>query len=286
MSLSVEAFFEKSSSTVSYVVTEPNGRNCALIDTVLGYDQASGRTNTQAADELAQHVQDRGLNVQWLLETHAHADHLSAARYLQKSLGGRIAIGARIAEVQTIFKDVFNLEKTFNTDGSQFDHLFQDGDSFQIGRQKATVIYTPGHTPACATYVIGDCAFVGDTLFMPDGGTARADFPGGDAAILYESIHKILSLPPDTKLYVCHDYQPGGRDLAYQTTVAEQLERNIHVGGGAAQDEFVERRTNRDKTLSVPTLLVPSIQVNVRAGDLPPPENNGVSYMKVPINRL
>lgn len=286
MSLSVEAFFETSSSTISYVVTEPNGRHCALIDTVLDYEQASGRTSTVSADKIAEHVEARGLTVDWLLETHAHADHLSAARYLQKRLGGQIAIGAGITEVQSLFKDVFNLEKTFNTDGSQFDHLFADGEIFHIGRQQARVMYTPGHTPACATYIIDDCAFVGDTLFMPDGGTARADFPGGDASTLYQSIQKILELPPTTKVYICHDYQPGGRELAFETTVAEQRQRNIHVGGGTDQGQFVERRTDRDKTLSVPTLLVPSIQVNVRAGDMPPPEDNGTSYLKVPINRL
>lgn len=286
MSLTVDAFFETSSSTISYCVVEPNGRSCALIDTVLGYDQASGRTDTKAADEIIAHVKDRGLEVEWLLETHAHADHLSAARYLQRQLGGKIAIGARIAEVQAIFKDVFNLEKTFNTDGSQFDHLFEDGETFMIGRQAASVMYTPGHTPACATYLINDCAFVGDTLFMPDGGTARADFPGGDAAVLYHSIHKILSLPPETKILICHDYQPGGRELAYLTTVAEQRDLNIHVGHGAVEADFVQRRRARDKTLSVPSLLLPSIQVNVRAGDMPPPEDNGTSYIKVPINRI
>lgn len=286
MSISVESFFDTASSTISYCVTEANGRHCALIDTVLDYDAASGRTDTKSADAIIANVRDRGLTVDWLLETHAHADHLSAARYIQGKIGGKIAIGARIAEVQTIFKDVFNLEKTFNTDGSQFDHLFADGDVFQIGRQAARVIYTPGHTPACATYVIDDCAFVGDTLFMPDGGTARADFPGGDAATLYQSIQKILELPAATKLYVCHDYQPGGRELKYMTTVAEQRERNIHIGQGATQAEFVDKRETRDKTLSMPTLLIPSVQINVRAGDMPPPEDNGVSYIKVPINRL
>jgi len=286
MSVSVEAFFDKNTSTLSYLVVEPNGRHCALIDTVLDFDQASGRTGTGSADAMIEQVRERGLTVDWLLETHAHADHLSGARYIKAKLGGKIAIGARISAVQTIFKEVFNLEKSFNTDGRQFDHVFEDGETFLIGRQPARVIYTPGHTPACATYVIDDCAFVGDTLFMPDGGTARCDFPGGDASLLYQSIHKILALPDDTKLYICHDYQPGGRELAYQTTVAEQKQRNIHVGGDTSEAAFVERRTSRDATLSTPTLLIPSIQVNVRAGELPPPEDNGTRYLKVPINRL
>lgn len=286
MSISVEAFYDKNTGTVSYLVVEPNGRQCALIDTVLDFDQASGRTSTTSADAMIEQVKSRGLSVEWLLETHAHADHLSGARYIKDKIGGKIAIGARISDVQTIFKDVYNLEKSFNTDGSQFDHVFEDGETFRIGRQEARVMYTPGHTPACATYVIDDCAFVGDTLFMPDGGTARCDFPGGDAAILYQSIQKILALPDETKIYICHDYQPGGRELAYETTVAEQRARNIHVGGGTGEDAFVERRTTRDATLSIPTLLIPSIQVNVRAGELPPPEDNGTRYMKVPINRL
>ena len=222
----------------------------------------------------------------WILETHAHADHLSAAQHLKRQVGGRIGIGARITEVQRIFKEVFNLERTFNTDGTQFDHLFEDGETFLIGRQEARVMYTPGHTPACATYVIGDAAFVGDTLFMPDGGTARADFPGGDAATLYRSIHRILALPPETRLFVCHDYQPGGREPRWETTVAEERERNIHVGDDRTEDEFVAMRTARDRTLNTPTLLVPSIQINIRAGEMPPPEDNGTAYIKVPLNRL
>ena len=231
-------------------------------------------------------MRDRGLEVEWILETHAHADHLSAARYLKAKLGGRIAIGARITEVQKIFREVFNLERTFNTDGRQFDHLFEDGETFHIGRLEARVMYTPGHTPACCTYVMGDVAFVGDTLFMPDSGTARADFPGGDAHTLYRSIQKILALPPETRLFMCHDYQPGGREPMWETTVAEERERNIHVGGGRSEEEFVEMRTARDRTLDVPQLLIPSIQINIRAGDFPPPEDNGVRYLKVPLNRL
>jgi glyoxylase-like metal-dependent hydrolase (beta-lactamase superfamily II) len=286
MHVSVDSFYDKATSTVSHVAVEPNGRRCAIIDSVLDYDAAAGRTRTDSADAVVRHVRERGLEVEWILETHAHADHLSAAKYLKGHVGGRIGIGAGITEVQRIFKDVFNLERTFNTDGGQFDHLFADGDSFAIGRQEARVMYTPGHTPACCTYVVGDAAFVGDTLFMPDGGTARADFPGGDAATLYRSIRRILELPPQTRLFVCHDYQPGGREVRWKTTVAEERERNIHVGEGRGEAEFVAMRTARDRTLSTPTLLIPSIQINIRAGDMPPPEENGVSYVKVPLNRL
>ena len=282
----VESFYDKATSTISHVVVEPNGRRCAIVDSVLDYEQASGRTRTDSADRIIANVRDRGLEVDWILETHAHADHLSAAQYLRRELGGRIGIGARITEVQRIFKDAFNLERTFNTDGQQFDHLFADGEVFHIGRQEARVVCTPGHTPADVTYVVGDAAFVGDTLFMPDGGTARADFPGGDAATLYRSIRRILDLPPETRLFVCHDYQPGGREPRWETTVAEQRERNIHVGGGKDEGEFVSMRTSRDRTLSTPTLLVPSIQINIRAGEMPPPEDNGTAYIKVPLNRL
>jgi glyoxylase-like metal-dependent hydrolase (beta-lactamase superfamily II) len=267
----VESFYDKATSTISHVVVEPNGRRCAIIDSVLDYDQASGRTRTDSADRVVRHVRERNLGVDWILETHAHADHLSAAQYLRRELGGRIGIGARITEVQRIFKDAFNLERTFNTDGGQFDHLFADGEVFHIGRQEARVVCTPGHTPADVTYVIGDAAFVGDTLFMPDGGTARADFPGGDAATLYRSIRGILDLPPETRLFVCHDYQPGGREPRWETTVAEQRERNIHVGGGKVEEEFVAMRSARDRTLNTPALLVPSIQINIRAGEMPPP---------------
>jgi glyoxylase-like metal-dependent hydrolase (beta-lactamase superfamily II) len=282
----VESFYDKATSTISHVVVEPNGRRCAIIDSVLDYDQASGRTRTDSADRVVRHVRERNLGVDWILETHAHADHLSAAQYLRRELGGRIGIGARITEVQRIFKDAFNLERTFNTDGGQFDHLFADGEVFHIGRQEARVVCTPGHTPADVTYVIGDAAFVGDTLFMPDGGTARADFPGGDAATLYRSIRGILDLPPETRLFVCHDYQPGGREPRWETTVAEQRERNIHVGGGKVEEEFVAMRSARDRTLNTPALLVPSIQINIRAGEMPPPEDNGTAYIKVPLNRL
>jgi glyoxylase-like metal-dependent hydrolase (beta-lactamase superfamily II) len=267
-------------------VREPDGRQCAIVDAVLDYDQAAGRTHTEFADNVAAFVREQGLEVEWILETHAHADHLSAAPYLRQQLGGRIGIGAHITDVQRLFKDLFNLEKTFNTDGSQFDHLFEEGERFAIGKLAGHVLYTPGHTPACITYVIGDAAFVGDTLFMPDGGTARADFPGGDAATLYHSIEKILALPPETRLFVCHDYGPDGRPIAWETTVAEQRAKNKHVRDGVSEAEFVKMRTERDKCLSVPQLLIPSIQINMRAGELPPPEDNGVSYIKVPLNRI
>jgi glyoxylase-like metal-dependent hydrolase (beta-lactamase superfamily II) len=286
MQPSVTSFFHEDSNTISHVVREPDGPRCAIIDAVLDYDQAAGRTHTEFADQVAGFVREHDLEVEWILETHAHADHLSAAPYLREQLGGRIGIGEHITDVQKLFRELFNLEKTFNTDGSQFDHLFKEGERFTIGALEGHVLYTPGHTPACITYVIGDAAFVGDTLFMPDGGTARADFPGGDAATLYHSIEKILALPPATRLFVCHDYGPDGRAIAWETTVAEQRARNKHVREGVSEAEFVKMRTERDKCLSVPQLLIPSIQVNMRAGELPPPEDNGVSYIKVPLNRL
>jgi glyoxylase-like metal-dependent hydrolase (beta-lactamase superfamily II) len=282
----VHSFFHEESNTVCHVVHEPAGKCCAIIDAALDFDQAAGRTRTAFADEIIAFVRGRDLEVAWILETHAHADHLSAAPYLRERLGGRIGIGEHITDVQTLFKDLFNVERTFNTDGSQFDHLFKDGERFAVGDLAGQVLYTPGHTPACVTYVIGDAAFVGDTLFMPDGGTARADFPGGDAATLYRSIGKILALPPKTRLFVCHDYGPGGRAIAWETTVAEERAKNIHVREGVGEGEFVQMRTARDKTLAVPQLLIPSIQINMRAGELPPPEDNGVSYIKIPLNRI
>jgi glyoxylase-like metal-dependent hydrolase (beta-lactamase superfamily II) len=282
----VRSFFHEGSNTIGHVVHAPDDKRCAIIDVALDYDQAAGRTRTDFADQVVAHVREHGLSVEWILETHAHADHLSAAPYLKQQLGGQIGIGEHITAVQKLFKTLFNVEKTFNTDGSQFDRLFKEGDRFKIGALDAHVIHTPGHTPACATYVIGDAAFVGDTLFMPDGGTARADFPGGDAAALYRSIEKILALPPETRLFICHDYGPGGRAIAWETTVAEQRAKNIHVHQGVSEPEFVRMRTERDKQLAVPTLLMPSIQVNMRAGELPPPEDNGVSYIKIPLNKL
>jgi glyoxylase-like metal-dependent hydrolase (beta-lactamase superfamily II) len=286
MNPKVHSFFHEGSNTIAHVVRESAGRRCAIIDAALDFDQAAGRTGTDFADQIVRFVREQGLEVDWILETHAHADHLSAAPYLRKQLGGRIGIGEHITDVQKLFKDLFNVEKTFNTDGSQFDHLFKERERFRVGALGGHVLYTPGHTPACVTYVIGDAAFVGDTLFMPDGGTARADFPGGDAATLYRSIEKILALPPETRLFVCHDYGPGGRAIAWQTTVAEEREKNIHVHQGVGEAEFVKLRTERDKTLAVPQLLIPSIQINMRAGELPPPEDNGVSYIKIPLNRI
>jgi glyoxylase-like metal-dependent hydrolase (beta-lactamase superfamily II) len=282
----VTSFFHEGSNTICHVVTAPGAKHCAIIDAALDYDQAAGRTGTEFADHIVAHVEAQGLQVDWILETHAHADHLSAAPYLRQRLGGQIGIGQHITEVQELFKNLFNVEKTFNTDGSQFDRLFEDGARFAIGNMEAQVLHTPGHTPACITYVIGDAAFVGDTLFMPDGGTARADFPGGDAATLYHSIEKILALPPATRLFICHDYGPDGRAIAWETTVAEQRARNIHVREGVQEPDFVKMRTERDKTLAVPTLLLPSIQVNMRAGELPPAEDNGVSYIKIPLNQI
>jgi glyoxylase-like metal-dependent hydrolase (beta-lactamase superfamily II) len=282
----VTSFFHDQSNTISHLVHAPDEKHCAIIDAALDFDQASGRTDTALADRIVAHVRGHGLAVDWILETHAHADHLSAAPYLRQRLGGRIGIGEHITDVQKLFKTLFNVEKTFNTDGSQFDRLFKEGDRFRIGALEAHVLHTPGHTPACVTYVIGDAAFVGDTLFMPDGGTARADFPGGDAATLYRSIEKILALPSETRLFICHDYGPGGRPIAWETTVAQQRAKNVHVHEGVSEPEFVKMRSERDKQLAVPTLLMPSIQVNMRAGELPPPEDNGVSYIKIPINRL
>jgi glyoxylase-like metal-dependent hydrolase (beta-lactamase superfamily II) len=282
----VRSFFHSESNTICHVVEAPGSKRCAIIDAALDYDQAAGRTSTAFAESIVADIEARGLTVDWILETHAHADHLSAAPYLKQQLGGQIGIGRHITDVQTLFKDLFNVEKTFNTDGSQFDHLFAEGETFRIGALEGRVLYTPGHTPACVTYVIGDAAFVGDTLFMPDGGTARADFPGGDAAVLYRSIAKILALPPATRLFVCHDYGPGGRAIAWETTVAEERAKNLHVHEGVSEAEFVKLRTERDKGLKVPQLLIPSIQVNMRAGELPPPEDNGTSYIKVPLNRI
>jgi glyoxylase-like metal-dependent hydrolase (beta-lactamase superfamily II) len=282
----VTSFFHEDSNTICHVAAEAEGKHAAIIDAVLDFDEAAGRTGTAFADRVIAFVRANGLVLDWILETHAHADHLSAAPYLKQQLGGRIGIGEHIIDVQRLFKQLFNVEKTFNTDGSQFDRLFKDGEHFRVGALDARVLHTPGHTPACVTYVIGDAAFVGDTLFMPDAGTARADFPGGDAATLYRSIVRILALPPETRLFVCHDYGPGGRAVAWETTVAEQRKRNIHVHENTAEGEFVKLRTERDKTLKVPKLLIPSIQINMRAGEMPPPEDNGISYIKIPLNRI
>ena len=283
----IKAFFDEATNTVTYVVADPASRRCAVIDPVLDYDPKSGRTSTKSADAVIRYVRDAGLTVEWILETHAHADHLSAAPHIQDALGGTTAIGEHIKDVQSIFKAVFNTERTFLPDGSQFGHLFKDGDTFKVGEIDARVLHTPGHTPACLTYVIGDAAFVGDTLFMPDFGTARTDFPGGDAGTLFRSIQKIFALPPQTRLFMCHDYgAPDRKEFAWETTVAEERAKNIHVKDGTNEDAFVKMRTTRDATLEMPTLILPSVQVNIRAGHLPPAEDNGVSYLKIPINAL
>jgi glyoxylase-like metal-dependent hydrolase (beta-lactamase superfamily II) len=283
---SVTAFFDDATFTVTYVVADPDSARAAIIDPVLDYDPASGRTSTASADKVARFVGDNGLDVDWILETHVHADHLTAAPYLKEKLGGRIAIGSNVAAVQEAFKGVFNIED-LATDGSQFDHLFEDGDAFEVGGIAGSVIGTPGHTPACITYVLGDAAFVGDTLFMPDFGTARTDFPGGDAGMLYDSIQRILALPGETRLFLCHDYKAPGRDeLAWETTVAEQREANVHINQGVSRDEFVAMREGRDSELGMPRLILPSIQVNVRAGRLPEAEANGVRYLKIPLDAL
>ena len=281
----IQSFFDPDTFTVTHVVSDPVRRRAAIIDSVLDYDPKSGRTSHASADKVVAYVKQAGLTVDWLLETHAHADHLSAAPYLQAQLGGSIGIGRHICEVQGVFKKVFNA-KDMNTQGAEFDHLFEDGEQFKIGDLEVRVMHTPGHTPACLTYVVGQDAFVGDTLFMPDYGTARCDFPGGDAATLFQSIQKVLALPPQTRLHLCHDYPPASREPAWETTVAQERAHNIHVHEGVTQAEFVALRTARDKTLAMPVLILPAVQVNVRAGHLPPPEDNGVTYLKIPINAL
>jgi glyoxylase-like metal-dependent hydrolase (beta-lactamase superfamily II) len=282
----VEAFFDAQTGTVTYVVSDRTSGAAAIIDPVLDYDPRAGRTSTASADRILDHVRTRGMSVQWILETHAHADHLSAARYLQGKVGGRVAIGERIREVQATFKKLYNLERSFLPDGSQFDHLFRDGEVFRIGTLEAQVLLVPGHTPADLAYLIDGALFVGDTLFMPDVGSARVDFPGGDAHTLYRSIRRLLDLPAQTRMFVCHDYPPDGRAPRWETTVAEQRAHNIHAHDGIDEETFVALRNARDATLEVPTLILPSIQVNVRAGELPPPEDDGVSYLKIPLNVL
>jgi len=283
----VKAFFDEATNTVSYVVKDPDGSTCAIIDSVLDFDYASGRTDTRSADAIIAHIRAEGLEVQWLLETHVHADHLSAAPYLQERVGGKIGIGDRIKIVQDTFGKVFNEGTEFQRDGSQFDRLFQEGDSFMIGQMRGDVLHTPGHTPACLTYVIGDAAFVGDTLFMPDFGTARCDFPGGSSEVLFNSIQKILALPDETRVFVCHDYKaPGRDDYAWETTVAAQKAGNIHVGVGKDRDDFVKMRDARDAQLAMPRLIIPSLQVNMRAGQMPPADEKGNVFLKVPVNKL
>ncbi|NAW33788.1 MBL fold metallo-hydrolase [Halomonas alimentaria] len=283
----VTHFFDEPTNTFSYVVQDPDSNACAILDSVLDFDYAAGRTDVRSADEIIAFVRDNGLEVAWILETHVHADHLSAAPYLHETLGGLTGIGANITVVQDVFGKAFNAGTEFARDGSQFDRLFEEGDTFTIGNLEGRVLHTPGHTPACLTYVIGDAAFVGDTLFMPDYGTARCDFPGGDARTLYRSIQKVLSLPDETRLFLCHDYKAPERDeYQHQTTVAEQRAHNVHVHEGIAEEEFVRMRTERDATLGMPRLIIPSVQVNMRAGEMPPAEDNGQVYLKVPINKF
>ncbi len=287
MNPEIKTFFDEATFTATHVVWDPQTKAAAIVDSVKDYDPKSGRTKTDSADEVIDFVKSQGLTVEWILETHVHADHLTAAPYLKEKLGGKTAIGARINTVQGVFKEIFNVEEAFATDGRQFDQLFEDGETFKIGKLEAKVIHTPGHTPACSTYVIGNAAFVGDTLFMPDFGTARCDFPGGDARTLYKSIQKILALPPETRILLCHDYKAPGRDeYVWETTVAEERAKNIHVHEGISEDDFVKMRSERDKTLSMPVLILPSVQVNMRAGDMPPAEDNGVRYLKIPVDAL
>jgi len=282
----IKAFFDPETWTFTYVVHAGEGSACVVIDSVLNYDSKSGRTTTKSVDEVAQFMTEKKLRLTWILETHAHADHLTAAPYLQSKLGGKIVIGEHITNVQKVFKGVFNLDGRFAVDGSQFDHLLQDGESLAFGDLSLKAIYVPGHTPACMAYEIGDALFVGDTLFMPDVGTARCDFPGGDAKTLYQSIQKILAYPNETKLYMCHDYPPSDRPVAHLTTVNEQKQSNIHVHDGITEDAFVQMRSKRDATLEMPHLILPSIQVNIRAGHFPEAESNGKSYLKIPLNAL
>lgn len=287
MSPVVKAIFDTATNTVSYVIIDPNSPKCAVVDSVLDFDSSSGRTGTASAEKVIEYIEDNDLELEWILESHVHADHLSAAPYIQERLGGKIGIGSNITVVQETFGKVFNEGTQFQRDGSQFDALFTDGDTFNIGQMQCDVLFTPGHTPACMTYVIGDAAFVGDTLFMPDFGTARADFPGGSADDLFNSIQKILSLPDATRIFVGHDYKAEGRDyFAWETTVGEQKTNNKHIGGGATKSSFVKTRTERDANLAVPKLIIPSLQINMRAGNMPEPEADGKTYLKTPINTL
>jgi len=282
----VKAFFDNDSNTISYVVTDPATKKAAIIDSVMDFDYASGTISYDHADMIIEYVTTQKLDVEWLIETHVHADHLSAAPYIQQKLGGKLGISDRISEVQKVFGKIFNAGTEFERDGSQFDQLFADCDRYKIGELNGVAIATPGHTPACMVHLIGDAVFVGDTLFMPDGGTARADFPGGDARTLYQSIQKILALPDETRMFVCHDYAPNGREFLWETTVGAQRANNIHVGNNASEDSFVEMREKRDASLAMPRLIMPSIQVNMRAGHMPDAEENGATYLKVPIQGL
>jgi len=279
----VKAFFDRETETFSYVVKDPDSRSCAIVDCVTNLEYASGTISHEGADEIIAWIRDHDLVLEWIIETHVHADHLTAAPYIKEKLGGKIGIGKNVTVVQKVFAGIFNTGDEFKCDGSQFDALFSDGDSYQIGSMTAHVMHTPGHTPACMTHVIGDAAFVGDTLFMPDVGTARADFPGGDASTLFQSIGKVLSLPDETRLFMCHDY-PESREVACETTVADEKSGNIHVHAGVTQSQFVEMRQTRDATLAMPHLILPSLQINMRAGHYPPEENNGMVYLKIPVN--
>lgn len=282
----VTAFFDPQTNTISYVVKDPGSNACAVVDSVMDIDYAAGRIFFESADRIIAHVREKDLRLEWLIETHVHADHLSGAPYIQERLGGRIGIGENIRIVQDTFGKVFNEGTEFQRDGSQFDHLFGEGDTYRVGGMTCFAMHTPGHTPACMTHVMGDAAFVGDTLFMPDGGTARADFPGGDAGELYRSIRKVLALPQDFRLFMCHDYGPNGRDIRWETTVGEERAHNIHARDGVTEEEFVAMRTARDATLDMPKLIIPSIQVNMRAGKLPPKDDSGKTFLKVPVNGL
>ncbi len=285
MQADIRAFFDEETFTVSYVIADPAAGRAAILDSVLDYNPAAGRTSTRSADSIVAHVRERGFAVDWILETHVHADHLTAASYLKEKLGGRLAIGAKVATVQQTFAKLYNLGPDFKVDGSQFDRLFADGETFGIGGIEVRIMATPGHTPACVTYVLAEAAFVGDTMFMPDYGSARCDFPGGDARTLYRSIQRIFALPPATRLYLLHDYKAPGRDrYAWETSVAEQRAKNIHLHDGIGENDFVKLRTERDRTLTMPKLILPAVQVNMRAGSMPPPESNGTSYLKIPLN--
>lgn len=282
----VHGIFDPTTWTVTYVVHQGPGSACAIIDSVLDYDPKSGRTSHATADKVIDYVRTNNLRTEWILETHAHADHLTAAPYLKAQLGGKTAIGGNITAIQKVFKGIFNLESSFKPDGSQFDHLFKEGEEIRVGELVGKTLFVPGHTPACVAYQFGETVFVGDTLFMPDVGTARCDFPGGDARALYASTRKLLSLPPQTRLFLCHDYPPNNREVRFETTVAEQRAKNIHVHDGISEEEFVSMRTKRDATLEMPVLILPAVQINIRAGELPPKEDNGIAYAKIPLNAL
>lgn len=283
----VQEFFDEATNTYSYVVWDPSNNVAAVIDSLLDFDQASGRTKTTSADRLIAFVKDKGLTVDWIIDTHVHADHLTAAPYIKSQLGGRTGIGEHISTVQKVFAKIFNEDQRFHTDGSQFDHLFKDGETYKVGTIEAKAIHTPGHTPACMSHLIGDAVFVGDTIFAPDYGTARCDFPGGDAGTLYDSIQRLFELPGDTRVFLCHDYKaPGREEYMFETTIADEKANNVHVGGGTSKEDFVQMRNARDATLDMPKLILPSVQINMRAGNMPEPEDNGQRYMKLPINAL